>query len=367
MSTSINFKILKKSNTTKARRGTITLPHGTIETPAFMPVGTLGTVKSLTPSDLTDLGVEIIVANTYHLYLQPGEKVLEQYGGLHRFMGWNNPILTDSGGFQVFSLGLGKLKSGKNTKESMLAYKIEEEGVWFKSHIDGSSHHLTPEKSIKIQEIIGADILLAFDECPPAGCGKEYTAKAMNLTHRWATRCLEAKKRADQALFGIVQGGIYPDLREKSASHIASLPFDGYSIGGLAVGEEKNDMYAMLDVVNQSLPEDKPRHLLGVGTPEDLIQGIRHGIDLFDCVLPTRLGRNGAVFTPEGRLNLRNAKNKSDESPIDVTCSCYCCSNFSKAYLHHLFKAKEMLGAQLASMHNIAYLLEVVRKEREAI
>ncbi len=334
-----------------------------------MPVGTLGTVKSLTPAMLNALDVSILVANTYHLYLRPGTDVLDHFGGLHKFMGWDKPILTDSGGFQVFSLGLGKVAKRKTSPQAdeRLAFNITDEGVIFKSHIDGSIHQFTPEKSIAIQEHIGADIILAFDECPPAGCGYEYTQKAMHLTHRWAERCVNAKKRSDQGLFGIVQGGIYPALREESALFTANLAVSGFSIGGLAVGEEKKDMFTALDVVTDVLPAEKPRHLLGVGTPNDIIEGIKRGVDLFDCVFPTRIARNGTVFGESGTINLRNAQYSKDENPIEPTCPCYTCQNFSRAYLRHLFIAKEILGPALASIHNISHLQRLVKRLRDEI
>ncbi len=335
-----------------ARAGTFTTPHGELETPLFAPVGTQATVKTLTPAQVDELGASLVLANTYHLYLRPGDELVASLGGLHRFMQWERPILTDSGGFQVFSLAQTR--------------KIDDEGVTFKSHIDGSLHRFTPEKSIRIQENLGADIIMAFDECADPN-DREYIRTAMQRTHRWAERCLEARQRSDQALFGIVQGGVDPDLRAESAEFIASLPFPGIAIGGLSVGETKAEMHAALDVVAPILPSDKPRYLMGVGTPEDLIEGIRRGVDLFDCVLPTRLARHHAVFSPEGRLNLMNAGFAQDERPIDSACQCYTCRKFSRAYLRHLIVAKEYLSGTLLSIHNLHALVQLVKDIRKMI
>ena len=345
-----DFKIIHSDGS--ARAGIITTPHGQIETPVFMPVGTQATVKSLTPSQLESIGVNILLSNTYHLYLRPGSQIVRDQGGLHQFMNWDRPILTDSGGFQVFSLG--DLR------------QISDDGVLFKSHIDGSTHEFTPEKAISIQEQLGADIIMAFDECPNP-TDKEYNLASLERTHKWAIRCLEAKSRNDQALFGIVQGGIFPDLRQKSAELLTSLNFPGYAIGGLSVGESKQDMLTMIEVVNQVLPKDKPRYLMGVGTPLDLIEGIRRGVDMFDCVMPTRLARHHAALTLEGRINLSKAKYANDSSPISHQCPCYTCQNFSKAYLRHLINSKEMLSATLISIHNITVLIMLLKKLREAI
>lgn len=335
-----------------ARAGILHTPHGDILTPIFMPVGTQATVKALTPAQLQELEVQILLSNTYHLYLRPGPDVVAELGGLHQFMQWSNPILTDSGGFQVFSMGTLRA--------------IDEEGVTFKSHIDGSTHRFTPEVSIGIQEKLGADIIMAFDECPDPQ-DKAYNIQAMARTHRWAERSLQAKTRADQALFGIVQGGIFPDLRRQSAEFLASLDFPGYGIGGLSVGESKADMLATLEVVTPLLPENKPRYLMGVGTPYDLIEGIHRGVDMFDCVLPTRLARHHAAQTMQGRMNLANAAYIHDERPIDSQCTCYTCTHFSRAYLRHLVNAKEILAASLLSIHNIHTLLELTQRIRSSI
>jgi queuine tRNA-ribosyltransferase len=327
-------------------------PHGEVLTPAFAPVGTQATVKAVTPAQLQELGASLVLANTYHLYLRPGDELVAELGGLHRLMNWPRPILTDSGGFQVFSLAASR--------------KIDDDGVTFKSHIDGSTQRLTPEKSIAIQENLGADIIMAFDECAPPH-DRDTNQRALQRTHAWAERCLQAKIRPDQALFGIVQGGVFADLREESARFIASLGLPGHAIGGLSVGESKAEMNDMLEVVDACLPEDKPRYLMGVGTPEDLVNGVQRGVDLFDCVLPTRLARHNAAMTRTGRLNLVNAAFASDPRPIDETCACYTCRNFSRAYLRHLIIAKEMLSATLLSIHNLHTLLELAREMRKAI
>ena len=336
----------------KARAGTFNTPHGIIETPMFMPVGTQATVKTLTPDHLHDVGAQIILSNTYHLYLRPGSDLIAEFGGLHQFMNWNKPILTDSGGFQVFSL------SDSN--------KISEEGVIFKSHIDGSRHELTPEKSIAVQEELGADIIMAFDECAPP-YDKAYNQKAMQRTHRWAERCFNAHKRSDQALFGIVQGGVFPDLREQSAQTIVNMDFPGFGIGGLSVGETKDEMNAMLEVVNAILPENKPRYLMGVGSPEDLIHGVLRGVDMFDCVLPTRLARHHNAMVSTGRINLKNNQFARDPKPIEESCQCYTCQNFTRAYIRHLIAAKEALASTLISIHNLYFLIDLMKQSRKAI
>jgi queuine tRNA-ribosyltransferase len=337
----------------RARAGVFHTPHGDIATPVFAPVGTQATVKAVTPAQLHELGVTLLLSNTYHLYLRPGDERIAALGGLHRFMNWQKPILTDSGGFQVFSLtGIRK---------------IDEDGVTFKSHIDGSMHRFTPEKSIAVQENLGADIIMAFDECALPH-DREYSQQAMIRTHAWAERCLRAKSHPGQALFGIVQGGVFLDLRKQSAECIASLGFPGHAIGGLSVGETKPEMHAVLELVDGILPEDKPRYLMGVGTPEDLIQGVLRGIDIFDCVLPTRLARHNAVLTRTmGRLNLVNAVYTDDPDPIDTMCLCYTCRHYSRAYLRHLIVAKEMLSATLLSIHNIHTLLQLTQDMRQAI
>ncbi len=347
-----SFDLIREDKRTVARAGMIHTPHGDIPTPVFAPVGTLGTVKAMTPLDLRELGASLILANTYHLYLRPGAELVAHMGGLHRFMGWDGPILTDSGGFQVFSLeGLRR---------------VSDEGVTFRSHIDGSTHTLTPELVIAAQEKLGADIIMAFDECPDPG-DYGYNQQALERTHRWAERCLAAKKRRDQALFGIVQGGIFPDLRSRSAEFLTSLDFDGYAIGGLSVGETKPQMHAMLEVLHPLLPTHKPRYLMGVGSPEDLFECVARGVDQFDCVLPTRIARNGAVLTRRGRLNLRNAGFTEDPAPIEEGCACYTCRTFSRAYLRHLIIAKEITGLRLTTLHNLHFMLETARRIRHSI
>jgi tRNA-guanine transglycosylase len=373
------FKILKKHSKSKARLGLIKTVHGQIHTPAFLPVATQATVKSLTPEDIKEIGFEAVLANTYHLYLQPGHQIVKKLGGLHQFMNWPGPIVTDSGGFQIFSLGFG-LEQGvgkiagifpgqnqqpiKPQKPSLM--KIDEQGVEFKSHLDGSKHYLTPQKSIQIQEALGADIILAFDECTSPLASYQYTKRAMERTHRWAEICLQAKKRKDQALFGIIQGGQWQDLRIKSAQFISQLPFDGLAIGG-SLGRTKKDMYQILDWVISELPAQKPRHLLGIGYLDDIKQAVKQGIDLFDCVYPTRLARHGSFLTNQGELNIFKAGYKTDKKPIMRDCSCYTCQNFSRAYLHHLFKAKEILGARLASFHNLWFMNQFIKGIREDI
>ena len=335
-----------------ARAGIFHTPHGDIPTPIFAPVGTQATVKSLTQRHLQELDAKLILANTYHLYLRPGDDLVAEMGGLHQFMGWEGPILTDSGGFQVFSLSDMR--------------KIDEDGVTFKSYLDGSTHRFTPELSVKIQENLGADIIMAFDECAEP-YDPVYSEKAMQRTHRWAERCQNAKTRDDQALFGIVQGGVFPELREASARFITSLNFPGNAIGGLSVGETKDEMHNMIELVNDILPREKPRYLMGVGTPQDLVNGVMRGIDIFDCVLPTRLARHSTAMTDHGRMNMMNAQYARDERPISETCTCYTCQNHSRAYLRHLLKAGEMLSGTLISIHNIHTLLELTRNLRQAI
>jgi queuine tRNA-ribosyltransferase len=341
------YNLLAKEG--RARVGVFHTPHGELQTPVFAPVGTQATVKTLTPEHLKELGASLVLSNTYHLYLRPGDELVAEMGGLHQFMQWPNPMLTDSGGFQVFSLALTR--------------KIDDEGVTFKSHIDGSTHRFTPEKSIAIQENLGADIIMAFDECSDPN-DHAYSLKAMERTHRWAERSLKAHTRADQALFGIVQGGVDDELRAKSAGFIGSMPFPGLAIGGLSVGETKEEMHRILDVVTPLLPEHKPRYLMGVGTPEDLINGIARGVDIFDCVLPTRLARHHAAFSSTGRLNLMNATFKRDPRPIDEACDCYTCRTFTRAYLRHLINAKELLASTLISIHNLHALIQLVKDIR---
>ncbi len=335
-----------------ARSGVFHTPHGDLLTPVFAPVGTQATVKAVTPAQLQELNASLVLANTYHLYLRPGDELVAEMGGLHRFMCWPAPMLTDSGGFQIFSLA--DLRD------------IDEDGVTFKSHVDGSIHRLTPEKSITIQENLGADIIMALDECATPK-DRAYNEKALKRTHAWAERCLKASSRPDQALFGIVQGGIFPDLRSRSAEWLSSLGFSGYAIGGLSVGESKAEMHSMLELVDSILPKNKPRYLMGVGTPDDLVNGVLRGVDIFDCVLPTRLARHHAAMTHTGRLNLVNASYARDPLPIDEACDCYTCRNFSRAYLRHLIQAKEMLAATLLSIHNLRTLVRLVEEIRRAI
>ncbi|MCE5208213.1 MAG: tRNA guanosine(34) transglycosylase Tgt [Chloroflexi bacterium] len=336
----------------RARAGCFNTPHGEFLTPVFAPVGTQAAVKAMTPAQLHETNASLVLANTYHLYLRPGAEVIGDFGSVHNFMGWNGPMLTDSGGFQVFSLAMSR--------------KIDEDGVTFRSHLDGSYHRFTPEKSIEIQEALGADIIMAFDECAEP-YDAAYNTQAVERTHAWAIRSLEAQTRSDQALFGIVQGGIYPNLREKSARFIADLNFPGNAIGGLSVGETKPEMLAMLDLVNDILPADKPRYLMGVGSPEDLVNGVLRGIDIFDCVLPTRLARHKAALTFSGRVNLTRVENARDQRPIEEGCQCYTCRHFSRAYLRHLYLAKESLVGTLVSIHNVYMLTELMHRIREAI
>ena len=352
MSTAAHFEFQLQAREGRARAGVFSTPHGEILTPIFAPVGTQATVKSITPAQLHEINANLVLANTYHLYLRPGDDLVAEMGGLHQFMQWPRPMLTDSGGFQVFSLG------GIN--------QIDDEGVTFKSHIDGSIHRLTPEKSIAIQENLGADIIMAFDECAEP-YERAYNERAMARTHAWVQCCIHAKTRDDQALFGIVQGGIFSDLRAQSAEFIASLDLPGNAIGGLSVGETKAEMHQILEVVDIILPEDKPRYLMGVGTPEDLVNGVRRGVDIFDCVLPTRLARHKAAFTSTGRMNVSKKEYARDERPIDQSCTCYTCQHFSRAYLRHLIIAKEMLAGTLLSIHNLHTLLQLASEMRQAI
>ncbi|MDD4691717.1 tRNA guanosine(34) transglycosylase Tgt [Eubacterium aggregans] len=348
------YELIKEEKDTGARLGRITTDHGVIETPIFMPVGTQATVKSMDVHDLETMGAQIILGNTYHLYLRPGKEIMEKAGGLHSFMNWQHPILTDSGGFQVFSLG--DLR------------KITEEGVHFVSHLDGSRHFMSPEKSIEMQNSIGADIIMCFDECAPADADYDYTKKSLEMTSRWAARCKAAHKRPDeQALFGIVQGGMFKDLRAQSAREITAMDFPGYSIGGLSVGESKEMMYEMLSHTVPLLPEDKPHYLMGVGSVDALFEGVIRGIDMFDCVLQTRIARNGTAMTSQGKVVVRNATYAEDFSPLDPECDCYVCRNHTRAYLRHLIKCNEILGARLLTYHNLYFTLRIMEKIREAI
>lgn len=348
------FEVIKESQECKARLGKLYTPHGIVETPVFMPVGTQATVKAMTPEEVKALGAQIILANTYHLYLRPGHELIREAGGIHKFMNWNGPILTDSGGFQVFSLG--DLR------------KITEEGVEFRSYIDGSKHFLRPEDSIEIQNCLGSDIIMAFDECTPYPSTWEYTKESMERTGRWAERCKEYHEDWDkQSLFGIVQGGMYKDLREKSAEQITSLNLPGYAIGGLSVGEPKELMYDILEFTTLLLPENKPRYLMGVGSPDYLFESVIRGVDMADCVLPTRIGRNGTVLTSRGKIIIKNGIYKRDFGKLDEECDCYTCTHYSRAYIRHLFNVHEILGARLTTIHNLYFLLKLMENIREAI
>ncbi len=372
----MGFKIEKKLKNSLGRAGILSTAHGDILTPAFVVVGTKATVKSLSPEQVAEMGSQVVLANTYHLYLEPGEKIIKKAGGLHKFMNWSGPIMTDSGGFQAFSLGaaygenLSKfvgverpaVAKAKASEEKMA--KITEDGVEFRSIIDGSKHFFTPEKSMQIQNDLGADIIFAFDECTSPHASKKYLEEAMRRTHRWANRCLVEHKNKKQALFGIVQGGRYEDLRKESAKVIGSMDFEGFGIGGSFV---KEDMAAAVKWVNKILPEDKPRHLLGVGEPVDLIFGVLNGCDTFDCVVPTRIARNGSLYTSRGKINIMNAKYKNILKPIEKDCQCYTCQNYTAAYISHLFRSKEMFAATLASIHNIYFLNNLMSQIRSSI
>lgn len=348
---SFEFEIIKTQG--RARAGILHTPHGDIPTPVFAPVGTQATVKAVPPRDLHELKASLVLANTYHLHLRPGSELVRDMGGIHEFMQWPGPMLTDSGGFQVFSLAE--------------INKIDDEGVTFRSHLDGSKHRLTPERSMEIQQNLGADIIMCFDQCPKP-TEREMVERAVERTSRWAVRCREAHPSDDkQALFGIVQGGIFEDLRSESAAFLSNLNFPGYAIGGLAVGETKAEMYTALSFTEPMLPSDKPRYLMGVGEPDDLANGVMLGVDIFDCVIPTRLARHGAAFTPTGRVNMRNAVHTADPAPVDSECDCYCCKNFTRAYIRHLVRAEEILGAYLLSIHNIRFLIRHMEAIRDAI
>ena len=349
-----SFQVNYRSRESSARLGRVETPHGGFETPAFMPVGTQATVKSVTPEELKECGAEIILANTYHLYLRPGHDLVAGNGGLHHFMHWDRPILTDSGGFQVFSLSPLR--------------KITEDGVTFRSHLDGSTHHLTPEKVMEIENALGADIIMCFDECAPYPCEHDYAKKSLSLTARWAEGCLKAHARADdQALFGIVQGGVFPDLRKESARQLVELDFPGYGIGGLSVGEPKPLMYEMLEYQVPLLPDARPKYLMGVGSPDCIIEAVIRGVDMFDCVLPTRIARHGTAMTSRGKVVVRNAEYARDGSPLDPACGCYTCRNYTRAYLRHLFKAGETLALRLVTIHNLRYLHDFMAEIRRAI
>ncbi len=355
----MDFTLITTDGTSKARAGIVHTDHGDIETPIFMPVGTQGSVKAVEPRELKECGAQIILGNTYHLALRPGGEILRQMGGLHRFAAWDKPILTDSGGYQVFSLTALR--------------KLDQAGVTFQSHIDGSYHRFTPASVIDAQRVIGSDIMMLLDECAPANCGHEYARRSKDLTTRWAA---EARVHLDataplyghrQAAFGIVQGNVFEDLRLASAQELMDIGFDGYAIGGLAVGEPTEDLYRMTDLVTGVLPADQPRYLMGVGLPENIVEAIERGVDMFDCVIPTRNGRNGQVFTHDGSYSIKKEEHLTDERPLDVACTCYACRTFSRAYICHLFRAREILGLQLASIHNTAFYLELTRNARSAI
>lgn len=352
--TAVKLEIIKKDTKTNARLGKLYTPHGVIDTPVFMPVGTQATVKTMSPDELKQIGAKIILSNTYHLFLRPGHELIKRAGGLHKFMNWDGAILTDSGGFQVFSLG--DLR------------KITEEGVEFRSHLDGSKQFLNPEKAIEVQMALGSDIVMAFDECTPYPCTYDYAKKSAELTTRWLKRCKDTLIAIEQqALFGIVQGGMFEDLRKQSAREITEFDLPGYAIGGLSVGEPKEMMYQVLDYTVPLLPEEKPRYLMGVGSPDALIEGAIRGIDMFDCVLPTRIARNGTAMTRFGKLVIRNAQFADDFSPIDSTCNCYTCQNYSRAYIRHLLKANEILGLRLMTIHNLQFLINLMSEIRNAI
>lgn len=349
----VKFTVVKKDSRSKARLGRLVTAHGVVETPAFMPVGTQGSIKGLAPRDLGEIGCQMILANTYHLYLRPGVEVIRDLGGLHRFMGWGGPILTDSGGYQVFSLASLR--------------KISEDGVHFQSHLDGSSHLLTPEKVLDIQADLGSDIAMVLDECVPHPATWEYARASSARTVRWAERSLKARQGKDQALFGIIQGGMYQDLRRDCVEALTRLPFDGFAVGGLGVGEEEALLNSIGEFTVGQLPEGRPRYLMGVGRPEDLIFAVRSGYDLFDCVLPTRNGRRGTLFTSRGKVSIKRAEFSRDPAPIDETCECYCCRHMSRAYLRHIFLAGEMLAAYLLTLHNLYFYQRLMEKLRAAI
>ncbi len=349
----LSFQLLHRDTSSGARRGRLLTAHGTVETPVFMPVGTQGSVKGIAPDELEQLGAEIILGNTYHLYLRPGDERVARLGGLHRFMGWNRSILTDSGGFQVFSLA--RIRT------------IEEDGVWFQSHIDGSRHFVAPETAVAIQQRLGSDIAMCFDECTSYPIGKEEAHHCAMRTVRWARRCKEAHRRADQALFGIVQGSVYPEVRRECLERLVDMGFPGYAMGSLSVGEPKEEMLRILEELGPLMPARQPRYLMGVGTPEDLVEGVRCGIDLFDCVMPTRNARNGMLFTSWGSIQIKNSRFADDPDPIEPGCDCYTCRRFSRAYLRHLFIARELLAYRLNTLHNLHYYIDLMKQMRAAI
>jgi len=348
-----NFLVEISCPQTQARAGVLSTPHGKVPTPVFLPVGSQGAVKTLTPDDLKAIGTTMILGNTYHLYLRPGIETIEKVGGLHRFMSWQGPILTDSGGYQVFSL--------------VPLRRVSDEGVSFRSHIDGSEHFFTPEMVIQLQEKLGSDIIMPLDECPPYTDDSRVVTEAMQRTHRWAERCKQSRQREGQALYGIVQGGVFPELRRESANFFTSLGFAGYAIGGLSLGEPKEVSLGVLEETVAHLPKDKPRYLMGVGSPEDILEGVARGIDIFDSALPTRTARNGGLFTATGRHNIQNARYKDWDEPVDPGCDCYTCCNFSAAYLRHLFTSKELLAYRLATIHNLRFILRLMEQIRQSI
>ncbi|WCF09773.1 tRNA guanosine(34) transglycosylase Tgt [Paenibacillus thiaminolyticus] len=354
MAAAVTYELIKTCKQTGARLGIVHTPHGSFETPTFMPVGTQATVKTMSPEELKEMNAKIILSNTYHLFLRPGHEIVREAGGLHKFMNWDRAILTDSGGFQVFSLSDMR--------------KIEEEGVHFRSHLNGDKLFISPEKAMEIQNALGSDIMMAFDECAPYPAEHSYVKHSLERTTRWAERCLNSHARPhDQALFAIIQGGMYEDLRIQSAKDLTSMDFPGYAIGGLSVGEPKPLMYEVLETTVPLLPDGKPRYLMGVGSPDALVEGSMRGIDMFDCVLPTRIARNGTTMTSQGRLVVRNAKFTRDFGPLDPNCDCYTCRNYSRAYLRHLIKADETFGLRLTTYHNLYFLLDLMRQVREAI
>jgi queuine tRNA-ribosyltransferase len=344
------FTVIKEHAGSSGRLGRLTTPHGMIETPAFMPVGTQGTVKAVLPRDLREMGCQIVLSNTYHLYLRPGHELVRKLGGLHRFMGWDGPILTDSGGYQVFSLGAMR--------------KISEDGAHFQSHLDGSSHLLTPERAMEIQEALGSDIAMVLDECVAHDADRSYVKAATERTVRWAERCLRTRRGSEQLMFGIVQGGVFEELRRWCAEAITAMPFDGFAVGGLGVGESETLLRSVSEFTAALLPEDRPRYLMGVGKPEDIVAAVRAGFDLFDCVVPTRNGRNGTLFTSAGKLSIKRAEYAEDPRPLDESCGCYTCTNFSRAYLRHLFVAGEILASELNSLHNLYFYHQLMERCR---
>jgi len=348
-----HFTVLKRDSSSQARLGRLMTPHGAIETPCFMPVGTQATVKAMLPRDLHDLGCQILLCNTYHLYLRPGHELIRELGGLHRFMAWDGPILTDSGGYQIFSLGAMR--------------KISEEGARFQSHLDGSSHMLTPEKAMEIQEALGSDIAMVLDECIPPDASREYVRDSTERTIRWAERCLGARRKPGQLMFGIIQGGLFDDLRQSCIDAMSALPFEGFAVGGLGVGEGEDQLYRIGSLTVARLPAERPRYLMGVGRPQDILKAVRAGFDMFDCVIPTRNARNGTLFTWQGKINIKRAEFARDSGPLDESCGCYCCRNFSRAYLRHLYVAGEILSSQLNTLHNLYFYHRLMDKCREAI